>query len=496
MKHIRYLLTLLMVFAMIAAACGGGDDDGGDDAAEDTSTEDSADDSSDDGDDEAMDEDDGDDEAMAEGGEVLTDFGVDAENKVIKVGLNADLSGPFASLVSEIVAAQEVYWEVFNDEGGYEGWTVETVTIDSGYQTDVGIQNYEQLAQESEDGVLMITENTGSPITAAIAEQAAEDNVLVIPLSWASLWPDPEFGAAILEKQTTYCIESMNGVEWLKGYVEEQGLEPSLAILSRPGEYGEDGAAGAKLVAEELGIPVVYDGTSAGCRRRPHRLSSRRSGRLGCHHGVHHADAGRDCSTSSATPSRRASRVTGPATAPSFNYLVHAVERLRRPVRPVLLPVAVSGTLGHTGYSRVWRPSSPRCRPVGPDLNISDVYTTGWIEGMMAEALDSSRAIDDGDLTRAQHGRDLAGSVVPRGRASTAFRPTQSWAGELQRRCGPFELGSTTSTPRRSTSSRLAKSTPDNARQHSGLIPVRPGLRRIGGGRATSSMDRASRPAA
>ena len=81
------------------------------------------------------------------------------------------------------MAAQEVYWEVFNGNGGYQGWTVEPVVLDSGYQTDVGIQNYETLAQESEDGVLMITENTGSPITAAIAEQAAEDNVLVIPLS-------------------------------------------------------------------------------------------------------------------------------------------------------------------------------------------------------------------------------------------------------------------------------------------------------------------------
>ena len=60
-------------------------------------------------------------------GEVATDFGVDVDNKVIRVGLNADLSGPFASLVAEIVAGQEVYWEVFNENGGYEGWTVEAI---------------------------------------------------------------------------------------------------------------------------------------------------------------------------------------------------------------------------------------------------------------------------------------------------------------------------------------------------------------------------------
>ncbi|MDH5519166.1 MAG: hypothetical protein OEZ14_01410, partial [Acidimicrobiia bacterium] len=121
MKKIRYLLTIFLVFAMIAASCGGSDD--GAAVEDDTSTEDTTDTT------EAMDDTTDSTEAMDEGGggEVATDFGVDAENKVIRVGLNADLSGPFASLVSEIVAAQQVYWEAFNEAGGYEGWTVEPV---------------------------------------------------------------------------------------------------------------------------------------------------------------------------------------------------------------------------------------------------------------------------------------------------------------------------------------------------------------------------------
>ncbi len=398
MKKIRYLLTIFVVLAMVAASCGG---DGDDDAAEedDTATEETTDDSADEGDDEAMEEDEGDDEAMeeGEGGEVATDFGVDPENKVIRVGLNADLSGPFASLVSEIVAAQEVYWEVFNEEGGYQGWTVEPVVIDSGYATDIGIQNYEELAQESEDGVLMITENTGSPITAAIAEQAAEDNVLVIPLSWASLWPDPEFGAAVLEKQTTYCIESMNGVEWLAGYVEEQGLEPSLAILSRPGEYGEDGAAGAKLVAEELGIPIAYDGTSA-------VAGDDRTGVI-----AELVGSGATMVWTTLTPGETLD-IFGNAVSqgfegfwsgnsPSFNYLVHLTSDFASEFDQYYF---------QSQYQAPWAtPGIPEMETLvaemsarRPDLNISDVYTTGWIEGMMAETLITA-AIDQGDLTRA-----------------------------------------------------------------------------------------------
>ena len=61
--------------------------------------------------------------------------------------------------------------------------------------------------------------------------------MLVIPLSWASLWPDPAFGAAILEKQATYCIEAMNGVEWLKGKVESEGLETEVESEGVPAEF-------------------------------------------------------------------------------------------------------------------------------------------------------------------------------------------------------------------------------------------------------------------
>ncbi|MDH3306479.1 MAG: ABC transporter substrate-binding protein [Acidimicrobiia bacterium] len=393
MKKIRYLLTIFLVFAVIAASCGG---DGDDEATEeDTSTEETTEDTAADDTTEDTAADEG--EAMDEGGEVVTDFGVDPENKVINVGLNADLSGPFAALVSEIVAGQEVYWEVFNEAGGYQGWTVETQVIDSGYQTDIGIQNYETFAQESEDGVLMITENTGSPITSAIAAQAAEDNVLVIPLSWASLWPDPEFGAAILEKQTTYCIESMNGVEWLKGYVEDQGLEPSLAILTRPGEYGEDGAAGAKIAAEELGIPIAYDGTSA-------VAGDDRTGVI-----AELVGSGATMVWTTLTPGELLD-IFGNAVSqgfdgfwsgngPSFSYPVHMPSDFADEFDQYYFQsgyAAAWGTEGIPEYDRLVAEMTAR----RPDLNISDQYATGWIEGIMAETLIKA-AIDEGDLTRA-----------------------------------------------------------------------------------------------
>ena len=109
-KRSRSLVALLVASSLVAAACGGDDDDVP--AAEEPAAEEPA------AEEPAAEEPAAEEPAAEEpSGEVTTDFGVDAENKVIYVGLNADLSGPFASLVSEIVASQEVYWDVFNEAG-------------------------------------------------------------------------------------------------------------------------------------------------------------------------------------------------------------------------------------------------------------------------------------------------------------------------------------------------------------------------------------------
>ena len=421
MRRLKVLLALLLALSMFAAACGGGDDDtsSGDDAGDDAGGDDGGDDA---GGDDGGDDDGGDDGGDDAGGdEVAADYGVDVENKVIRVGLNADLSGPFASLVAEIVASQEVYWEVFNEAGGYKGWTVETVVLDSGYQTDIGIQNYEELAQESDEGVLMITENTGSPITAAVAEQAADDNILVIPLSWASLWPDPEFGSAILEKGTTYCVEAMNGVEWLAGMVESQGMDPALAIVGRPGEYGEDGSVGAALAAEALGIPVVYDGTGAVAGDDRTAIVAEVVG------------SGANMVWLTLTPGEtldifgnavsQGFRAYWSGSSPSFNYLFHMTSDFAPQFDEFYFQSGYYAPWGAEGIPRmdeiVAEMSARR-----PELNISDVYTVGWMEGIMAQTLIET-AIDQGDLTRANMvaiSQDSSFSVDFGG-----LSPNQSW---------------------------------------------------------------------
>jgi ABC-type branched-subunit amino acid transport system substrate-binding protein len=386
---LKRLLALLMAFGLVAASCGS-DDDSADSGSEETTEETSADEEEAEEEEEAMEEETGD------PADVATDFGI--EGNTIRVGLNADLSGPFAALVSEIVLAQEVYWEWVNDNGGIGGYMVEPVILDSGYATDKGIENYEEFAQESEEGVLMITENTGSPITAAIAEDAIDDDMLLIPLSWASLWPDDDgVGANVLEKQITYCAEAMNGVSWLKTKAEAEGLDPKLAIMSQPGEYGEDGAVGAELAAAALGIEVVYNGKDQIAGDDLTAIVSQL------------VDSGATMVWITTTPGRL-SDIFGNAVSqgfeavwsgngPSFSYPVHLSSDLA---------ADFDTYYWQSGYAVPWRgnDSAGMQEMVSvmterrPDATVSDQYLTGWIEGIMAQTI-IEQAIANGDLTRA-----------------------------------------------------------------------------------------------
>ena len=396
---LKRLLALLMAFGLVAAACGDSDDDDSADGGDTDTTEASDDDGGDDGGDDDGGDDGDDDDGGDDGGdpaEVATDFGV--IDNTIRLGINGDLSGPFAALVSEIVEAQTVYWEWVNDNGGINGYMVELEILDSGYATDKGIENYEEFAQESEEGVLMISENTGSPITAAIAEDAIDDDMLLIPLSWASTWPDDDgIGANVLEKQITYCAESMNGISWLKSKVEADGLEPTLAIISQPGEYGEDGAVGAELAAEALGIEIVYNGKDQIAGDDLTAIVSQL------------VDSEATMVWITTTPGRL-SDIFGNAVSqgfeavwsgngPSFSYPVHLSSDLA---------ADFDTYYWQSGYAVPWNGNDSEgmqemvsvMTEKRPDANLSDQYLTGWIEGIMVQTI-LEQAIANGDLTRA-----------------------------------------------------------------------------------------------
>lgn len=181
--------------------------------------------------------------------------GVDFDAKTIRIGYLADLTGPFAPLVSEVTDAQGVYWDTVNAGGGIDGWTVEVVIKDTNYREMQHLIVYEEIR----DDVAALGQSAGSSTNSGALELYAEDDMLVLPLSWYSGWAFPEVdGGLLLESSANYCFEAMNMVDFV---AENEGT--TMAVVTLDNDFGHDIAAGTEIAAGHYGVSVVYDGAGA-----------------------------------------------------------------------------------------------------------------------------------------------------------------------------------------------------------------------------------------
>ena len=356
--------------------------------------------------------------ALAEAeGVIAHDFGVDPDTMTIRVGVNTDLSGIFAPLTTKITDGHLVYWEWINDNGGIQGWTIEPVVHDNAYDVPTHLENYEVMAGEGDDSVVMFSTSTGSPHTASTAQALIEDNIAAIPLSWYSGWADPAIGKNVFEVQTNYCIEAMNGATYMS---ETYGN--NVAIASFPGDYGEDGAEGVKVAAETLGLNIVFDGQAQvipGGDLTPVIT------------GI--AESGADFVWLTTNPTTTATLMGGAAQAgftgqwsgnsPSWNPALLGIEGFRE---------LADAVYTHSTYTVLWDVGEAEgmgemiaaMRQYRPDAPFDDVYIISFIEGYVATQI-LDRAISNGNLTRA--------GVLAAANSVTAdlkgLAPNQSWRG-------------------------------------------------------------------
>jgi ABC-type branched-subunit amino acid transport system substrate-binding protein len=233
---------LLLVLAMALAGCrgDGGDGDGAAGDGEDTAPVDTT------------------EEGEVEG--VNFDIGVtddpcpnavNDDNGCIYLGTISDLTvGPFAPLGGPITDAQEAFWQRVNEEGGIAGFDIDVTTYvrDNEYNPEI----HNQVYQEIKNDVLALAQTLGSPTTAAIVDDMEASNIVGAPAGWTSLW---DFTDVIIESGTNYCLEAMNQVDY---FVEQNGGVESVIAVGLPGDYGEDGGAGARIAAEANGAEFTW----------------------------------------------------------------------------------------------------------------------------------------------------------------------------------------------------------------------------------------------
>lgn len=375
------LIVLVLVMTLVAAACssdsgdttttaggGGGDDTttttaggGGDDTTTTTA---------------------------ATGGEILTDIGVDADTKTIKIGLLADLTGLFAATVTDITDATIAYWDQVNANGGLgDGWMVELVIEDTNYNVDQHMEKYEKIRNE----VVAISQSTGSPTSVTMLPEAIADEMLFIPLSWYSGWGIPDFdGGVALELNTNYCLEAMNLVSFMK----DNGGQ-TIALATFPSDYGFDAGAGVKAAADYYGMEVVYDGDGAVIPGQDQTAVIQ---------GI--VQSGADWTFLTTNPSIGAEILAGAVQSGYGGMFTGSV-----PTYDFRLLDSAAGPLYdavyyQSSYGDLWGGDSEgfanmlaALQAAYPDRRPSDSFLLGWQEGLAFQAV-LERAIENGDLTR------------------------------------------------------------------------------------------------
>jgi ABC-type branched-subunit amino acid transport system substrate-binding protein len=327
----------------------------------------------------------------AGGGGPSTDVGVTKEacpkaidkNKgCIYLGVISDLTvGPFKALAVPITDAQKRFWERVNKAGGIGNYEVdvETYVRDNKYNPEV----HNQVYQEIKGKVLALAQTLGSPTTAAIINDVRTSKIVAAPASWTSAWA---FEDVILESGANYCFESMNAID----YAIEQFRPRSVMAVHLPGDYGDDGAAGAKLAAEANGLTFINVKTDPGQDKQAGAINAIVTQKP-------------DVVVITASPTETAVIVGQAAqrgytgkfigTSPTWN--------------PGLLQTAAAPAL-RAQYTQTapWKPfmtDTPGHRAMrealGSGVTPNDGYVSGWVWSYPLKAA-LEKAVKDGDLTR------------------------------------------------------------------------------------------------
>jgi ABC-type branched-subunit amino acid transport system substrate-binding protein len=177
-------------------------------------------------------------------GDVTTDIGVEGET--IKLGVLTDLTGVFAALGKDLTNSNQLYWK---DHKVCDTYAVDLDIQDTGYVPQTGVQLYSGM----KDSVLGMQQTIGSPINTALAPEYEADQIVNFPSAWSkTLTEIPGTGVV----GATYDVEIANGYDYLfqQGILKEGD---TVGHIYFEGEYGANGLAGSKAVADAKGLKII-----------------------------------------------------------------------------------------------------------------------------------------------------------------------------------------------------------------------------------------------
>jgi ABC-type branched-subunit amino acid transport system substrate-binding protein len=194
----------------------------------------------------------------AAGSTLKTDFGVDAAKKVVHIGVLNDESGPAAAIGKPYAIGKRVLAAQVNAGGSGilpDGWTVELVERDHGYNPQNSVQAYNEI----KDQVLFFGTSFGTPNTLPLVAKLERDGIVAFPASLSSKMAENAHTPPI---GPSYAVEARRAMDWI---VESAGGPDGIkaGIVYQQDDYGGDGLMGWKAAAEAHGVTLVSEQTVA-----------------------------------------------------------------------------------------------------------------------------------------------------------------------------------------------------------------------------------------
>jgi ABC-type branched-subunit amino acid transport system substrate-binding protein len=171
------------------------------------------------------------------------------KGNTISLGVLTDLTGAFAALGKDVTNANQLYWEQQNAKGGVCGkFQVKLDVKDHGYNVQTAVQLYSGMKDD-----LAQQQTIGSAINTTLGDQLKADKVVNIPEAWArNLTANPQNAVV----GATYDVEMINGIDYLlKNNLLKEG--DKVGHIYFEGEYGANGLAGSKYMAEKHKLTVL-----------------------------------------------------------------------------------------------------------------------------------------------------------------------------------------------------------------------------------------------
>lgn len=184
--------------------------------------------------------------------------GIDAQKKIIRIGMLNDESGPVAAIGRPWAAGKRILLRQINAGGSGllpDGWTLEYVERDHGYNPQRSVQ----LFNEIRDQVLFIGTSFGTPNTLPLRPLLARNGIVAFPASLSSKMQEFEFTPPLAP---SYKNEVKRGLDWA---IEQAGGPDKLRIglIYQQDDYGLDGLEALTEAARAHKVSIVATQTYA-----------------------------------------------------------------------------------------------------------------------------------------------------------------------------------------------------------------------------------------